>query len=112
MTSSTTSRPEKYPRIIEAALSETASKFKLAEALATEIPAKKEGDGQKVMEQLEAALQEIENNGGEEVSAHTLSHYRRVGLWVLTPEVNSRGFTERRSRHTVWRWICTSRGKN
>lgn len=76
-----------YTQIVSAALSETRSKFALAEALAIEIPeqevGRNKGDaGKSVLFRLEEARDEIRANGGEPRSAGTLDEYRRTALWV------------------------------
>lgn len=82
----------KYERTVEAALTETGSKFKLAEALAMEIPPAKRGPGNeiKISDQLDEARQAIIDAGGEPKSVSTLANYRRTAIWVLT--VNSQNF--------------------
>lgn len=70
----------KYPMTVKAALTETASKFKLAEALAREIP---KGSSPKVVATLiEEARQEVIAAGGEDRAAETFHAYRRAALWV------------------------------
>lgn len=65
----------KYPLTVKAALSETKSKFELAEALALEVPAGAETS-------LAAALAEAVAAGGEEKSVAVYRDYRLTALWV------------------------------
>lgn len=77
-----------YENTVKAALSETKSKFALAEALATDIPAKAEGDKLHVRDELIKARQAVIDAGGEPKSVETLDQYRKTALWVSA--VNSR----------------------
>jgi hypothetical protein len=83
----------KYPRIVEAALAETTSKFALAEALARDIPARREGQaataaGQPtIQDELTEARAQIINAGGEPRGTKTLEQYRKTALWVKGSEV-------------------------
>jgi hypothetical protein len=74
-----------FERTIAAALAETKNKFALAEALATEIPARRDwrahGDDE-VSAQLAEAREAIVAAGGEPRAVETLSAYRRTALWV------------------------------
>jgi hypothetical protein len=70
-----------YKRTVEAALSESQSRFALAEALAIDIPQGKRGP-KTVMERLDEAAKAITDAGGEERSAATLNAYRDTALWV------------------------------
>lgn len=78
-----------YPQTVKAALSETKSKFELAEALALEVPVGSE-------EKLSAALAAAVAAGGEERSIKTYSRYRLTALWVA----DNGGH-----QSTVFRWI-------
>lgn len=73
-----------YTNVVTAALAETTSKFRLAEALAADIPARQSGpsDEANINEELEAARQAIIAAGGEPRSAKTLRNYRDTALWV------------------------------
>lgn len=68
----------RYDRSVNAALSETASKFKLAEALALDIPAQQGKEG--VTSQLEEIREAIIEAGGEPRAVNTLSNYRKTAL--------------------------------
>lgn len=76
----------KFERIVQAALSETRSKFALAEALALEIPPQKRGprNDASVPTMLEEARKAIVKAGGEPRDTKTLGDYRLTGLWVYT----------------------------
>jgi|SRR5262245_44713528 len=75
-----------YERVVTAALAETQSKFRLAEALALDIPPRRRGgsveDGEKITPHLERARQAIINAGGEERAVGTFRDYRLTALWV------------------------------
>lgn len=75
-----------YDRVVTAALAETNSKFRLAEALALDIPPHAPGPvqpgGRAVREYLVEARQAILDAGGEPRSADTLGNYRQVAMWV------------------------------
>jgi hypothetical protein len=75
-----------YDRIVAAALAETTSKFKLAEALALDIPSRRPGPDSAqeytIPEHLEHARLAILAAGGEPRAAQTLSDYRLTALWV------------------------------
>lgn len=82
-----------YDRTITAALSETQSKFAIAEALALDIPAEKRGptppDELGVKQRLEAARVAILDAGGEPRTVETLYNYRRTALWVFDFKVKN-----------------------
>ena len=73
-----------YERTIAAATAETATKFRLAEALALDIPAlgMRPAQGKTVPERLAEAREAIRQAGGEPRSVHTLAEYRETALWV------------------------------
>jgi hypothetical protein len=77
-----------YERTVAAALTETKSKFALAEALATDIPPRtrgpKVGPELTVTEHLALARVDIRRAGGEPRSVKTLNDYRMTALWVST----------------------------
>jgi hypothetical protein len=85
-----------YTRIVSAALAETQSKFKLAEALALDIPPKRRGPTDEaersVPEYLADARQAIIDAGGEPRTVKTLDYYRRTALWVEVSTVTGRNF--------------------
>lgn len=76
-----------YERVVSAALAETASKFRLAEALALDIPRRREGGSteneQSVDAELTEARQRVIDAGGEPRSVVTLKDYRTTALWVM-----------------------------
>lgn len=78
-----------YSRTVSAALAETGSKFKLAEALALDIPSRQRGrhgaDVTDVSEYMEAARRAILDAGGEPKAVRTLTNYRTIALWVKDP---------------------------
>lgn len=73
-----------FERIIKAALSETRSKFALAEALAIEIPPRRSGpsDDNIISSYLAKAIQAISDAGGEPRAVLTMADYRKTALWV------------------------------
>jgi hypothetical protein len=75
-----------YERTIAAATAETASKFKLAEALALDIPPIRTGPPANAESTLHVYLSDarraIIKAGGEDRSTGTLQHYRLTALWV------------------------------
>src|SRR5215469_265358 len=75
-----------YERTIAAATAETASKFRLAEALALDIPPRQPGpkNDEPVDVYLAQAQNAIRDNGGEPRSLKTLKDYRLTALWVRT----------------------------
>jgi len=79
---------QKFTQTVAAALSETSSKFALAEALATEIPYRKPGprlvgdERGGLTEVLKDVRQEIIDAGGEERTIRLLGEYRLTALWV------------------------------
>lgn len=85
--------PEQFKKTIRAALSETKSKFALAEALAAEIPSRGRGgraaNENVVRDELVQARQAIIAAGGEPRSVETLDSYRRTALWVRKVQANS-----------------------
>jgi hypothetical protein len=88
----------KYSRTVKAALSETASKFALAEALVLDIPMEGRGwdrsrEQSSINDRLEEARQKIIDAGGEPKSVSTLYNYRQVADWVAW------------SGSTKFRWI-------
>ena len=95
----------KYERTVKAAVAETQSKFKLAEALAIEIPPQrrgpKVGPAVTVTECLMDAALEIKRAGGEPRSWETLSRFRNVALWVSS-DIGGNSTDERR---LTFRWI-------
>jgi len=66
----------RYDRSVNAAMRETASKFKLAEALALDIPADVGGAGEKIDEAREAIIEA----GGEPRANKTLADYRLTAI--------------------------------
>ena len=77
----------KYKKTVAAAVSETRSKFALAEALATEIPPQQGrrndlSGGAKVSGHLADARQAIIDAGGEPRAVATLDGYRLTALWT------------------------------
>jgi len=87
----------KYEKTVAAAVAETKSKFRLAEALAEEIPARRSGptDDVAVPELLAEARMAIIAAGGEARSVETLRRYRETALWVGV-EVGT---------HRNYRWV-------
>lgn len=96
----------KYDRTVKAALSETASKFTLAEAVARDIPEigsgnrnyrimQKNPDLPSLTDDLNAARDSIIAAGGEPRSVSRLGAYRLTALWVKSPG----------SRSSTFRWI-------
>jgi hypothetical protein len=81
-----------YHRTVSAALSETAGKFALAEALALDIaprrgrPARDETSTDR---QLTEAREEVVEAGGEPRSVATLRNYRLTALWARHPKTGS-----------------------
>ena len=79
-----------YERIVSAALAETTSKFRLAEALALDIPRRRQGgdagNEQNVEAELAEARQRIIDEGGEPRHIKTLEGYRKTALWVMESE--------------------------
>jgi len=77
-----------FDKTVAAAVAETKSKFKLAEALATEIPPQRRGPKTgvtfTVTEYLIDAAAQITRAGGEERSWETLQDYRQVAIWIST----------------------------
>lgn len=79
-----------YDRIVTAALADTASKFRLAEALALDIPPRHRGpaaegaDDKTIPAYLEEASAAIITAGGEPRAGATLAHYRETALWVFS----------------------------
>ena len=77
-----------YDRTVAAALSETRSKFALAEALALDIPPRRQGrgcnDDVSVTTRLDKARQAIIDAGGEPKSVPTLAQYRETAIWVMS----------------------------
>jgi len=74
-----------YARTVAAATAETASKFRLAEALALDIPPREHpgpSDDEPVTTYLEQARQEIITAGGEPRTVQTLRAYRLTAMWV------------------------------
>jgi hypothetical protein len=72
-----------YDRIVAAALAETTSMFRLAEALALDIPPMRPGPSAKTLTAyLEEARQAIIEGGGEPRAVVTLDSYRRTAMWV------------------------------
>lgn len=75
-----------YERVVTAALAETTSKFKLAEALALDIPPRRRGptgpNEESVRAYLRQARQAILDAGGEPRHENTLDEYRLTALWV------------------------------
>lgn len=69
-----------HRRVVAAALAETKDKFRIAEALAMDIPPS--GDDASVRQQLLAVREEILEAGGEPRSYETLKQYRSTALWV------------------------------
>lgn len=81
-----------YERTVAAAVAETKSKFKLAEALAEDIPPRRgrtAEDETSTRQYLEEASQKIADAGGEKRSASYLGQYRATALWVMEPETFS-----------------------
>jgi hypothetical protein len=80
---------KKYQRTAEAAVAETSSKFKLAEALLLDIPTRTQGtrtdlsDDPTVKELLAEASQAIIDAGGEPRAVDTLGQYRKTAMWVV-----------------------------
>ncbi len=75
-----------YNRTVKAALAETKSKFKLAEALATDIPAKSAGRNRAgtgpIVAELNEARDAIIAAGGEPRAVETMDRYRKTAIWV------------------------------
>jgi hypothetical protein len=81
-----------YHRTVSAALSETSSKFTLAEALATDIPPRRGRPARNEAgtdQQLSEAREQITEAGGEPRSVSTLRNYRLTALWVKDPKTGS-----------------------
>lgn len=81
-----------YHRTVSAALSETASKFALAEALATDIPSRRGRPARGEAgtdQQLSEAREQVCAAGGEPRSVATLRNYRLTALWVKNPKTGS-----------------------
>lgn len=76
----------RYPQTVDAAVTETHTKFVLAEALATEIPPRRPGPGEDdaITTYLTEARQAIIDAGGEPRAVKTLGDYRLTALWVST----------------------------
>lgn len=74
----------RYPETVKAALSETRSKFALAEALATEIPPRHRGPSEEanIPVLLAEAREAVIAAGGEPKAIETLREYRLAALWV------------------------------
>jgi hypothetical protein len=74
----------RYQKTVTAAVAETKSKFRLAEALAEDIPPRQPGPSEDatIGEYLAEARQAILDAGGEDRSVGTLAHYRKTALWV------------------------------
>ena len=92
---------KKYARVVKAATAETASKFRLAEALALDIPPRNpgpSGDEEPVDVYLNQAREAIVAAGGEERTIETLKRYRCTALWV------SGGV--RVETHTNFAWVA------
>jgi hypothetical protein len=73
-----------YERTVAAALAETTSKFRLAEALARDIPPMRGRDAD-TADRLAEARQAIIDAGGEERTVATLADYRLTAQWVILP---------------------------
>lgn len=73
-----------YSRTVDAALSETQSKFRLAEALALDIPPRHPGPSgdEPVDAYIAQAQAAIVAAGGEYRTVETLKQYRKTALWV------------------------------
>lgn len=81
-----------YHRTVSAALSETSSKFTLAEALATDIPPRRGRPARNEAgtdRQLSEAREQVCAAGGEPRSVATLRNYRLTALWVKNPKTGS-----------------------
>lgn len=81
-----------YHRTVSAALSETSSKFTLAEALATDIPPRRGRPARNEAgtdQQLSEAREQVCAAGGEPRSVATLRNYRLTALWVKNPKTGS-----------------------
>ncbi len=76
-----------YDRIVTAALAETVSKFRLAEALALDIPATT--DRSLVPVRVHAAGQAIVAAGGEPRTLDTLSDWRRTAIWAQDQRIGT-----------------------
>jgi hypothetical protein len=70
-----------FARTVEAAMAETVSKFKLAEALALDIPPRMGKDADTAAN-LAIARQAIIDAGGEDRSVETLGNYRLTAQWA------------------------------
>lgn len=73
-----------YELTVAAALSETKSKFALAEALVRDIPPQRGRDAE-TNRKLSEARQAIIDAGGEARTVKTLLDYRRTAQWVILP---------------------------
>jgi hypothetical protein len=81
-----------YHRTVTAALSETASKFALAEALALDIAPRRGRPGRDEVgtdQQLAEVREQIIEAGGEPRSVVTLRNYRLTALWVKHPKTGA-----------------------
>lgn len=81
-----------YEKTVAAALAETRDKFRLAEALAEDIPprfGRTADDEISTRSYLEAAREAIIEAGGEPRSVETLADYRRTAIWVKNGGVNT-----------------------
>lgn len=84
-----------YDRTVAAALSETKSKFTLAEALALDVPPRSQGSRAhdvSVTDYLSQARQSIIDAGGEPRSVSSLLKYRNTALWASTSTASGRSF--------------------
>lgn len=85
-----------YEKTIAAALTETKSKFALAEALALDVPPRSRGgsaeDEQSVIAYVTEARDAIVAAGGEDRAVGTLSNYRMTALWAESSDGSVRTF--------------------